>query len=288
MSESLANLTVVATEPAPPVSPHDDPDCLYTAMPQGMQTFAMPSLFEWRDSAVGADLLGWLETSLQANLRGEHPEPLDLTGGEQALQRFVNEVLGEGEVIALGEAGAVRLMVRETVVPGIWHVRRFEAGRLQRAYLETGPLPRALLAWAQNLHGGTGLTEPSEFPADLMNAPALIHEIFVKAAAFAPGREETLNLSLLPLTAEDLKFLVATLGLAGVSILSKGYGDCRISLTGLPHVWWVQHFNSTEQLILNTLEITEMPVVAMAAREDLEDALERVRDMRADLLGREP
>lgn len=285
MSEATNSRNLVATETAVPVSPHDDPECLYTAMPQGMQTFAMPSLYEWRDSAVGAEILAQLEPALMANLRGEDTAPLDLAAADQDLHRFVNEVLGEGEIVALVDAAPARLLVRETVVPGIWHVRCFEAGALQRVYLETGPIPKALLARANAIHNDTGVMEPKEFPPNLMNAPTLLHEIFVKAADFSPGGEEILNLTLLPLTPEDLEFLVATLGLAGVSILSKGYGDCRISLTGLPNVWWVQHFNSTDQLILNTLEITAMPEVAMAAREDLEDALFRVREMRTDLLG---
>lgn len=275
----------IATEMAVPVSPHDDPECRYVAMPQGMQTYSKPSLHEWQNNGFGAELLGVLEQSLATCVRGGTPGVIGLTACDAGTLRFVDEVLGEGEVSALVDAPPVRLLIRESVVPGIWRVRQLQAEALQREYLETGPVPRALLEWAQAIHGDGATVEPDVFPQGLMNAPALTHEIFAKAAAYASGGEETLNLSLLPMSPADLDFLVSTLGLAGVSILSKGYGDCRISLTRLPNVWWVQHFNSTDQLILNTLEITAMPAVAMAAKEDLEDALARIGEMRADLLG---
>jgi hydrogenase-1 operon protein HyaF len=83
------------------------------------------------------------------------------------------------------------------------------------------------------------------------------------------------------MTENDLIYLVEVLGLAGVSILSKGYGDCRIRLTGLPNVWWVQYFNASDQMILNTLEITPIPQAAQATREDLEDSLQRIRELLA-------
>lgn len=42
----------------------------------------------------------------------------------------------------------------------------------------------------------------------------------------------------------------------------------------MARVWWVQYFNSQDALILNTLEIVDVPEVACAAAEDLEDSAE--------------
>jgi hydrogenase-1 operon protein HyaF len=88
-----------------------------------------------------------------------------------------------------------------------------------------------------------------------------------------------INLSLLPLTDEDVAFLDARLGSGPVTILSRGYGNCRISSTGTRNGWWVRYFNSREAIILNTIEITDVPNVACAAPEDLEDSAQRLTEI---------
>ena len=69
------------------------------------------------------------------------------------------------------------------------------------------------------------------------------------------------------------------LGTGPVSILSRGYGNCRITATALSNVWWVQYFNSDEKLILNTLEVTAVPAAALAAQEDIEDSAARLEEV---------
>jgi len=64
-----------------------------------------------------------------------------------------------------------------------------------------------------------------------------------------------------------------------VTVLSRGYGNCRISSTATPGVWWVQYFNSQDRNILNTIEITDVPEVACAAQEDLEDSATRLAEI---------
>ena len=61
-----------------------------------------------------------------------------------------------------------------------------------------------------------------------------------------------------------------------MTILSRGYGNCRITATALPFVWRVQFFNSMDALILDTFEVTTMPEVAVAAPEDLSDSGARI------------
>ena len=65
-----------------------------------------------------------------------------------------------------------------------------------------------------------------------------------------------------------------------MTILSRGYGNCRIASTKVNGLWRVQYFNSTDQLILDTLEITDIPAVACAATEDLQDSAERLTEIR--------
>jgi hypothetical protein len=74
----------------------------------------------------------------------------------------------------------------------------------------------------------------------------------------------------LPVSDADLDTLYGWLGHREVSILSRGYGNCRITSTRLQNVWWVQYFNSMDALILNSIEIVGMPEVALAADEDFD------------------
>jgi hydrogenase-1 operon protein HyaF len=112
------------------------------------------------------------------------------------------------------------------------------------------------------------------------NAPALVTEMTDKLAAWRPGAEaHAINLSLLPLSDEDVSYLDARLGPGSVTILSRGYGNCRISSTGTRNGWYVRYFNSREAVILNTIEITDIPSVACAAPEDLADSAQRLGEI---------
>jgi hydrogenase-1 operon protein HyaF len=87
-----------------------------------------------------------------------------------------------------------------------------------------------------------------------------------------------MNLSLLPATPDDLLWLDEQLGRISFSILSRGFGNCRITATALPYVWWVQYFNDMEKLILNSVEIVDVPAVALAAIEDYEETTTRLAE----------
>ena len=126
---------------------------------------------------------------------------------------------------------------------------------------------------------GSWSSTPAAFLALLRPTSALR-----ASEAYRPGSEtHVVNLTLLPVTPEDLDYLVVHLGGGPVTILSRGYGNCRISSTALPHTWWVQYFNSMDQLIRNTIEVDDVPVVALAAPEDLEDSIVRLREWVATL-----
>jgi hydrogenase-1 operon protein HyaF len=69
------------------------------------------------------------------------------------------------------------------------------------------------------------------------------------------------------------------LGTGRVLILSRGYGNCRITSTRVPHTWRVVYYNSQDQVILNTVEVGELPAVACAAAEDIADSRERLAEV---------
>ena len=64
-----------------------------------------------------------------------------------------------------------------------------------------------------------------------------------------------------------------------VAIISRGFGNCRITSTGARDVWRVQYFNNMNTLILNTIEVVDVPEVALAAAEDLVDSRERLAEL---------
>ncbi len=114
----------------------------------------------------------------------------------------------------------------------------------------------------------------------VVNAPPLAVELFDRSRNWTAGTEtHVVNLTLLPHTEQDLAWLDVALGLGSAEILSRGYGNCRVTATALPWVWRVQFFNSMDTLILDTFEVTEMPEVAIAAPEDLADSARRIRDV---------
>ena len=86
-----------------------------------------------------------------------------------------------------------------------------------------------------------------------MNSPALLAEIAAQLATRRPGaRAHVINLTLFPMTPDDHRVLEAALPVGPVAIMSRGFGNCRVTSTGARDVWRVQYFNNMNTLILNT------------------------------------
>jgi hydrogenase-1 operon protein HyaF len=64
-----------------------------------------------------------------------------------------------------------------------------------------------------------------------------------------------------------------------VLILSRGYGNCRITNCAVANTWRVVYYNSQDAVILNSVEVCDMPEVACAAAEDLQDSVGRLREV---------
>jgi hydrogenase-1 operon protein HyaF len=123
---------------------------------------------------------------------------------------------------------------------------------------------------------------PVELPAGAMNSPALIAEVSQQIGQRRPGdAAHVLNLTLFPLTADDHQVLEKALPVGPVAMISRGFGNCRVTSTLARDVWRVQYFNSMNTLILNTIEIVDVPEVALAAAEDLVDSRVRLAELLA-------
>jgi hydrogenase-1 operon protein HyaF len=257
----------------------DDAGPAYLPMPQGMQTFSAPYLPEDAAPATVSAVLDLLDDFVAraavAGLNGT--ASVDLLGQPAAVRDLISQSLGFGEVSAFTTAPR-HWRVQETAFAGIWRVLEVGPdGCFLADSLQIGAIPR-VLSEAMQAAASPTLAAP-DYPAGCMNAQALVEEIRMQAAFWQPWQvAHVINLSLLPVSEADLDTLYAWLGHREVSILSRGYGNCRITSTRLKNVWWVQYFNSMDTLILNSIEVVGMPEVALAAEDDFADSLLRLQE----------
>lgn len=267
-----------------PGSQSDDDGLSYLPMPKEMYTFELPRLPEKDDlaAAPGAlEMLAQLQEVLVQYRPGQSTRKLSLNKLDAAALTLLHQVLGEGEV-ALQIDGLVQIRAQETVLAGVWWLQQFDrAGTLIRQWLEVADVPQAARDYA---FADDAIPDQLPAPAEgVLNAAPVLVELFDVARENrleARDMPHVINLSLLPFSPEDHAFLARQLGQGQVVILSRGYGNCRISATAVSGIWRVQYFNSTDQLILDTLEVIAMPQVACAAQEDLEDSAQRLREIR--------
>jgi hydrogenase-1 operon protein HyaF len=248
-----------------------DPGPAYLPMPSSVAQYTPPLLPDDPELRAAGEI--WLEriaAALDSYKIGGPSVVLDLRGADSASLRFLKEVLGSGEVSALA-MGVPDVQVEETIFTGLWRVRGEGVD-----YLEAASIPQVLRdrATAQRLP----LPDPETLPEDVINAPHILTEILARSDDFvATGKTHTFNLDLVPMSDADLGWLVRTLGEGPVVIISAGYGACRIRSTNLTATWWVQFSNASNALILNALEVADVPAVACAAQDDIADSAKRVR-----------
>jgi hydrogenase-1 operon protein HyaF len=251
--------------------------------PGEMNVYSMPDLsdMEGLDNLDdGMRVLQETETILNNYKVGSKPDAQSLDDLSEDDLDLVNQVLGNGEV-SIVYNGDVQMQIQESVLAGLWRIQHIDQdGQVNKDLIEVADVP-SVVREAAFIHTTMPVAaDRSELPEGVLNAPPLIVEICDKVNAFTPDSEpHVINLSLLPQTEEDLAYINDQLGVGPVTILSRGYGNCRITSTNTPNVWWVQYFNSDDTNILNTIEISEVPAVACAAQEDIEDSAERLHDI---------
>lgn len=256
----------------------------YLPMPGAMATFQTPVLPEAEEIAARRGALRILDeivAALQRATRGAAVAPIGLDGLDDADLTLLNQVLGEGEVGAqvLAEHGRGHARVQESVFAGVWRVVEVMADGALRDRIEVGAVP-ALLQQAAREDACSARPPAPPLPPTVMNAPALLVELEDHRQQWRPGQGvQIVNLTLLPMSPDDIAYLDHVLGTGRVLILSRGYGNCRITNARVPNTWRVVYYNSQDTVILNTVEVTGIPEVACAAPEDLADSLERLTEV---------
>lgn len=272
----MANFSMPPTGFGPGSQPlAEDDELQYTVMPQDMRTYA-PHTPEFDDAArvaAGTALMHRVAADCSASAKDLQSRDHDLTGLDADNRAFLKDVLGEGEV-SVRLRGIPAIRAQESFFAGVWLLNGAGVDRL-----EIAPIPALALERAHQPHRPALLTAAPK-PGDIANAPALLAELIDKSRSYQVGQmPHVINLTLLPHTEGDLTWLDAAVGEGSVTILSRGYGNCRVTATALAHVWRVQFYNSMDTLILDTFEVTQMPEVALAADEDLNDSAARILDV---------
>ncbi len=279
---------VAALGPGGPGDPMEDETLDYIAMPQGMAMYHPPALPEPEAMAGRAAAMRVLQQVLEALRRvaqGAAPERatarVSLAGLAAEDVTLINQVLGEGEVSAqvLGEQGAAVWQIQESVFAGVWRViETLDDGAL-RDSIEVGAVPEVLRQTAR-ADGSLGLPAAPAAPVPAMNAPSVLVELEHQRRSWQAGQlAHVVNLTLLPLSPQDIGYLDYRLGTGRVLILSRGYGNCRITNCRVPHSWRVVYYNSMDSVILNSVEVSDMPEVACAAPQDLRDSVARLQEV---------
>ncbi len=265
----------------PGSQPAEDPPQLLD-MPRDISGFVMPQVPETGDRerfAEARDVIRQLVEAVSNESATQSTVRLELTDLARPTIDLLNQMLLEGEVSALLTSPRGTVKIQETNFAGVWRLLHYSAGgELVHDFIEACPVPDAILRFAEE--SSLEQVDAPPAPAGVMNSPSVLVELQEQAARYRPGdTPHVINLTLLPLSPQDLAHLDASVPVGPVAILTRGYGKCRVSSTTRRHVWRVQYFNNMNTLILNTFEVVDIPEVTKAAPEDLEDSLERLREL---------
>jgi len=253
----------------------------YMAMPAEMSRYVAPVMPEPEDveHMDGArEAMTWLRDALAGYRPGAEPLLADLGALGEECRDLVNQILGEGEVSIVCNA-EIRARVQESVLAGVWRTLFVDDDeRVICDLLEVAEVPSVIGFAAES--AGFVDTDVEDAGPELANALPILVELRSRTEQYAAGGPtHSINLSLLPLSEAELAFLDARLGRGPIDVLSRAYGKCQVISTRTPGVWWVRYYNSMGTLILNTIEVADVPGVVRAAPEDLADSAGRLSDI---------
>jgi hydrogenase-1 operon protein HyaF len=225
------------------------------------------------------DLVPRLAAALAESAEGRVFDLGGFGGGDLAL---LADLLGAGEVTAqarLPDGTCAR--IEESVMTGLWRVQVSGADDVPRAdYLEVGSIPQVVRTAAET---GRPFALPEALPpAEAVAARPLLVELGEHLALWQPGMPNAvITLSHQPLGPADFDYVRLALGEGPAQVLSRGYGQCRVACSATRGVWWVSYLNASGVVILETIEIGDVPGAALAAPEDLRDSADRLAQIHA-------
>ncbi|MFW2404802.1 MAG: hydrogenase expression/formation protein [Gammaproteobacteria bacterium] len=277
----LKDIPVIPVGPGSQPEESDGQSLSYIDMPSDMAKFERPQVPDPESVAhlAGArDAMNWLRKALAQHGTQNEPQLANLSELDAESRELVNQILGEGEV-SLTYTGAVRARMQESVLAGVWRTLYLDQDdNVTVDLLEVADVPH-LVHMPDNNQRPVDIDQEGA-PADVMNAMPILAELETHCERYTNDQTpHVVNLTLLPLSDADVEFLDARLGRGPVDVLSRGYGKCQIISTQVANVWWVRYYNSMNTLILNTIEVVDVPQVLRAAPEDLDDSANRLEEI---------
>jgi hydrogenase-1 operon protein HyaF len=251
-------------------------------MPTGLVRPARQALAADQLTPAAREILDAIVADLRRRIGAPAAPPtrFSLAALDEPGKAAIADLLGEGDVWAKVGVGNSFWRVVESVLAGVWRLESSTADGTTQEWLEVGAVPWPILQAASELPRDR-IDIPRQMPQGAMNAPFLLAELQDRSSQYQAGAENhIINFTLLPITEVDADVLTQVLGQIPLVIRSGGYGSSRVFATGLRHVWAVQYVNGMGNVILDTLEIGDVPVVACAAEEDFRDSAERLREIR--------
>ena len=116
-----------------------------------------------------------------------------------------------------------------------------------------------------NIHRGNALTA---------NVLPLLHELrHALEKLLETGEATVIDLRSIPLAPGEDEAILDTLGKGEIHARMDALGPSEIYETRYAGVWLVTHYNEVEEMIGRFIEVTEMPEVLKAQREDVAEAL---------------
>lgn len=116
------------------------------------------------------------------------------------------------------------------------------------------------------------------------NAPALLREIAEMLRRLLDGGEASaIDLQALPLTPADLEWLHEHLGEGEIAVTLNADGESSLNETACSGVWWVTHRNPRGAVVSEFIEVTFIPDMVRAQREDVSTGLEHLELLISDL-----
>ena len=226
---------------------------------------------------VGA-LLGAVLGALQKAGDGTSSRLVTLEHLSAEARTLLDETLGVGEV-TVHVHGRHSYDCVETVLPGLWRVRTYGDQKvLVSDHLEVAQVP-AIVRAANDAATKAELRIGTP-PEGAMNVLPLLAELRHRMRQSWVGKpNHIVNFTLLPMNEVDMAYLEQQLGHGPVEAESRGYGRCRVQLTAHRNIWSVQYFNAMGTVILDTLEVGDVPEALRAATSDFEDSAVRLGDL---------
>lgn len=249
-------------------------------MPSDMATYQKPHIPEPQavielDGARAA--MFWLRDTLRSFDSSVTPKLAILSALDDENRELVNQILGEGEVSVKFD-GTVRARSQESVLAGVWRTLYVDDGdSVYQDLLEVAGIPHTVRATEGREDVAIEIPDDA---AGINNVLAILSELQSAREQFAQSQQPySINLTLLPLSEDEIAFIDAHLGRGPVDVLSRAYGKCQVISTSIADTWWVRYFNSMGTLILNTLEVVDVPNVVAAADEDIADSAVRLQEL---------